>query len=57
MTDEEKNQLATFEARIRQLMFMYGKLKEKNSLLVQVLDKKELELQKLQHEYDDLETC
>lgn len=57
MTDEEKNQLATLEARIRQLMFMYGKLKEKNSLLVQVLDKKELELQKLQHEYNELETC
>lgn len=36
---------------------MHSELKEQNGLLVQALDKKEQDLQRLQREYDELETC
>lgn len=55
MTDEERNQLSTFEARLRQLMFLHDELKEKNLFLIEAIDKKEQALQKLQHDYDELE--
>lgn len=55
MTDEEKNQLSVFEARLRQLMFLHDELKEKNQFLMEALDKKEQTLQQLQHDYDELE--
>lgn len=55
MTEEEKNQLSVFEARLRQLMFLHDELKEKNRFLVEALDKKEQTLQQLQHDYNELE--
>ena len=55
MTDEEKNQLSVFEARLRQLMFLHDELKEKNQFLMEALNKKEQTLQQLQHDYDELE--
>ena len=55
MTDEERNQLSVFEARLRQLMFLHDELKEKNQFLMEALNKKEQTLQQLQHDYDELE--
>lgn len=55
MTDEERNQLSVFEARLRQLMFLHDELKEKNQFLMEALDKKEQTLQQLQHDYNELE--
>ena len=37
MTEEEKNQLSVFEAKLRQLMFLHDELKEKNRFLVEAL--------------------
>lgn len=55
MTDEEKNQLSIFEARLRQLMFLHDELKEKNKFLTEALELKEQSLQKLQREFNELE--
>ncbi len=55
MTEEEKNQLSVFEARLRQLMFLHDELKEKNRFLAEALNKKEQTLQQLQHDYNELE--
>ena len=55
MTEEEKNQLSVFEARLRQLMFLHDELKERNRFLVEALDKKDQTLQQLQHDYNELE--
>ena len=55
MTEEEKNQLSVFEARIRQLMFLHDELKEKNRFWAEALNKKEQTLQQLQHDYNELE--
>ncbi len=55
MTDEEKNQLSVFEARLRHLMFLHDELKMKNQSLTEALEKKEEALQQLQHDYNELE--
>lgn len=55
MTDEEKNQLSVFEARLRHLMFLHDELKEKNQSLIEALEKKEEALQQLQLDYNELE--
>lgn len=55
MTDEERNQLSVFEARLRQLMFLHDELKEKNQFLMEALNQKEQTLQQLQRDYDELE--
>ena len=55
MTDEEKNQLSVFEARLRHLMFLHDELKEKNQSLIETLEKKEEALQQLQLDYNELE--
>ncbi len=56
MTDEERNQLSVFEARLRQLMFLHDELKEKNQFLMEALNQKEQSLQQLQHDYNELES-
>ena len=56
MTEEEKNQLSVFEARVRQLMFLHDELKAQNKALTEALDKKEQSLQQLQHDYNELES-
>jgi chromosome segregation ATPase len=55
MTDEEKNQLSVFEARLRHLMFLHDELKMKNQSLTEALEKKEEAMQQLQHDYNELE--
>lgn len=55
MTDEEKNQLSVFEARLRHLMFLHDELKKKNQSLTEALEKKEEAMQQLQHDYNELE--
>ena len=55
MTDEEKNQLSVFEARLRHLMFLHDELKEKNQSLIEALENKEEALQQLQLDYNELE--
>ena len=55
MTDEEKNQLSVFEARLRHLMFLHDELKMKNQSLTEALEKKEEAMQQLPHDYNDLE--
>lgn len=56
MTDEERNQLSVFEARLRQLMFLHDELKEKNRFLTEALSQKEQSLQQLRRDYDELES-
>lgn len=57
MTNEDKNLLGTFEARLRQLMFVCDELEDKKRMLEQDLVEKEQKLQKLQQDYNDLENC
>ncbi len=45
MTEDQKKLLAVFEARIRQLMFMYNTIKSENATLKAQLSVKEQELQ------------
>lgn len=56
MTEKEKNQLSTFEARLRQLMFLHDELRKQNSDLRQTLAEKEQRLQALQQDYTALES-
>lgn len=56
MTEKEKNQLSTFEARLRQLMFLHDELRKQNSALRQTLAEKEQRLQALQQDYTALES-
>ncbi len=56
MTEKEKNQLSTFEARLRQLMFLHDELRKQNSALRQSLSEKEQMLQTLQRDYATLES-
>ena len=37
MTEEDKNLLAVFEARVRHLLFLHDKLKAENNLLKEAL--------------------
>ncbi|MBQ8606929.1 MAG: hypothetical protein IJ417_01890 [Bacteroidaceae bacterium] len=57
MTNEDKNLFGTFEARLRQLMFLYDELEKEKRILEQDLANKEQKLRKLQQDYDDLEVC
>ena len=55
MTDEEKNRLSTFEARVRHLIYLHDELRRKNSELRQQLEEKENECRQVQAEYRLLE--
>lgn len=55
MTDEEKKLLSTFEARLRQLLFLHEQQKEENSNLKQQLEEKDKALEKAQAEYEELQ--
>jgi hypothetical protein len=55
MTDDEKKRLDTFEARLRQLIFLYEEEKRKTAGLEQLLTEKEYEKEKVCAERDALE--
>ncbi len=55
MTDEERNRLSIFEARLRQLIFLHDELKAQNAMLQQTLEKKEQTLKELQEKNRELE--
>lgn len=54
MTDEERNQLGIFEARLRQLMFVHDELKAQHAALRQELEEKNLAFDLLQEDYQNL---
>lgn len=55
MTDEERNRLSTFEARLRQLVFLHDDLKARHATLQQALVEKERMLEELQEKHRELE--
>lgn len=55
MTEEEKNRLSTFEARVRHLMYLHDELRLKNSRLQQQLEEKTNECEQAKAEYRTLE--
>ena len=54
MTDDQKQLLAVFESGIRQLMFLYKSLKEKNEVFNEELVQKDNEIQELRQEIERL---
>lgn len=54
MTDEERNQLSIFEARLRQLMFVHDELKAQHAALKLELEEKNLAFDLLQEDYQNL---
>ena len=55
MTDEEKELLSTFEARLRHLIYLYDELKRENAELKQALACEEQEHRRTQDSYKELE--
>ncbi len=55
MTDEEKELLSTFEARLRHLIYLHDELKRENADLKQALAHEEQEHQRTQNAYRELE--
>ena len=55
MTDEEKKRLSTFEARLRQLIFLHDELRRENAELKQLLKTKQEECEQVHAEYEALE--
>ncbi len=56
MTEEDKQLLNTFEARLRHFMFLHEELKEHNSKLETILSEKEDEIESLKQKCKHLET-
>ena len=54
MTEEEKQLLGNFEARLRHLIYLHDELKRENAELKQLLEKEKDENEKLQAEYIEL---
>ena len=55
MTDEEKELLSTFEARLRHLIYLHDELKRENAELEQALAHEKQEHQRTQDSYKELE--
>lgn len=55
MTDEEKNRLSIFEARLRQLIFQHDDLKAKHDALKQTLEGERQALKELEEKHRELE--
>ena len=55
MTDEEKELLNTFEAKLRHLIYLHDELKRENADLKQALAHEEEERQRTQEAYKELE--
>ena len=55
MTDEEKKLLNTFEAILRNLIYLHDELKRENAELKQLLQAKEEECWKVRADYKELE--
>ena len=56
MTEEEKKLLSTFEARLRNLIYLHDELKRENAELKQLLEEEKSELEKARAEYKALES-
>lgn len=56
MTDEEKKQLSTFEARLRHLIYLHDELKRENTDLKQLLTAKQEECEQVRADYEALDT-
>ena len=56
MTEEDKNLLSTFEARLRHLLYEYQQLKQKNEELKEVIRKKDETIEEIQSNYKSLDT-
>lgn len=54
MTDEEKKQFSTFEARLQHLLFLHQELREENAAMKSLLDTKDKELEELKADYNEL---
>ena len=54
MTEEEKKLLNTFEARLRQFMFVHEELLQENEALKQQISEKNDEILKLEGSYNEL---
>jgi hypothetical protein len=55
MTEEDKKLLATFEARLRHLMYLHDELKHENARLTSLLSEKEAQLAGAEQRYMALE--
>ena len=55
MTDEEKELLSTFEARLRHLIYLHDELRRENVELKQLLIQQEEECQRVRDAYQTLE--
>lgn len=56
MKEEERKLLSTFEARLRQLMYLHDELKRENTGLKQLLEEQKEENNKIQNDLKRLET-
>ncbi|MFV0544632.1 MAG: hypothetical protein ACK5ND_00270 [Bacteroides sp.] len=55
MTEEDKQLLSTFEARLRHLIYLHDELKRENAKLIDLLHAEQENVSKLQAEYNTLE--
>lgn len=55
MTEEDKKLLKTFETKLRHLMYLHEEAKRENTEIKQLLREKEKELERLIHNYKNLE--
>ena len=55
MTEEEKELLSTFEARLRHLIYLHDELKRENAALKQLLEASHEDCNRLKAEYQILE--
>jgi phage shock protein A len=56
MTDEERNRLSTFEARLRHLIYLHEELQRENIALKEQLDEQQRACQRMRADYEALET-
>ncbi len=54
MTEDEKKQLSTFEARLRHLIYLHDELKRENAELKSLLKAQEEACERLENEYKEL---
>ncbi|MDR0976953.1 MAG: hypothetical protein LBL78_04260 [Prevotellaceae bacterium] len=56
MTDEERNRLSTFEARLRHLIYLYEEQKRENVALRQQLEEQKRASERAKADYEALDT-
>lgn len=55
MTDEERKQLSSFEARLRHLIFLHEELRRENADMKSLLDMKDKEIERLKADCGELQ--